>query len=133
MRSRSATKRPPVQYEAAAVPKNERVKDPEHLDRVRAMPCQCSFTHPAECGGWSDEQLKLGHPSEAAHLDNKGWAKEAGDDRVLNICPNHHRKKAYSWHVAGRKRFQEKYGWNAEKHSIALYDETLRLRGKETP
>lgn len=134
MQRHSAKKRQPVPYAAAAVPKGERVRDPEHLDRVRWLPCSCSAMDAEHCGGWPHSWgsgRAVVTLSEAAHVTNKGWG--GGDDTVIALCPNHHRLLACSWHVAGRVRFQKMFGFNAAKLARSLYDETLRLRGKSTP
>lgn len=129
MRARSLTKRQPVAYEAAAVPKGERVRDPEHLAFVRSLPCIARGVDPtAPCGS----RLYQGDvPSEACHDTNKGWT--GGDNETFPGCPWHHDEKGYSWHVAGRVRFQKRFQCNIAKVTLTLYDATLARRGKGTP
>jgi len=136
MARKSATKRQPPRYEAAAVPKGERVRDPEHIERVRGYECACRSTDAEHCGGWRGGfvgfQWVYELPvSEAAHVTNRGWG--GGDNEVIPLCPNHHRLLACSWHVAGRKRFERMFKLSATRLATALYDQTLALRGKVTP
>jgi hypothetical protein len=131
MTRKSATKRQPVAYEAAAIPKGERIRDPAHLDRVRSMICVAAPADMEHCGGWSLYQVQQSTPTEACHVTNQGWG--GGDDETFPACPNHHRLLACSWHVAGRKRFEKMVGASMSKLAAVLYDETLALRGKGTP
>jgi hypothetical protein len=134
MARKSRTKRQPPTYEAAAIPKGERVRDPEHIERVQARMCACSILDGQHCGGWITRWWQPGERtilSEASHVTNKGWG--GGDNEVIPLCPNHHRLLACSWHVAGRRRFERMFGFNAAALAARLYDQTLALRGKATP
>lgn len=55
-----------------------RVEDPDHLARVRALPCVVCGAEP---------------PNEAHHLRGieVGTGKKAGDDRTIPLCLDHHR------------------------------------------
>lgn len=125
---KSTKKRQPVAYEAAAIPKGERVRDEGHLDRLRHTFCACYWVDNGNCGGWRGPNPM---PSEAAHVTNRGWG--GGDDEVIPLCPNHHRLLACSWHVAGRKRFEAMFKISAKALARRLYDQTLASRGKATP
>lgn len=144
MKRKSATKRTPPPQPAAAIPKGERIRDPEHVEIIRRQQCVCAEKD-LRCGGWQPQQRGpwwkpedqfsgfglLIVRSEAAHVTNRGWG--GGDNEVIPLCPNHHRLLACSWHVAGRARFQRMFKFDAAKLAAALYDETLRLRGLATP
>jgi len=133
MARRSKTKRSPDSY-AGTAPKEQRIRDPEHLERVRAMPCVVAplvgLESSRKCGGWNLKQMECAL-NEAAHVTNRGWGGD--DSEVIPLCPNHHRLLACSWHVAGRKRFEAMFGFSAAALARKLYDDTLALRGKATP
>jgi hypothetical protein len=77
-----------------------RVEDPEHLARVRSLPCLI-------CGRT---------PSEAHHIrDGVGVGQKAGDDEAINLCPMHHRLGGFgvAFHHAPRE-FQAKFGTERE-------------------
>ena len=123
LRARSRSKRVPPPMAG----KPTRVRDEAHLERIRDMRCACLGIDPtAECGGWG-----MTGRCEASHVTNRSWG--GGDDEVIPLCPAHHRKCAYSWHVLGRARFGLRYGFSAAKLARALYDETLKSRGLATP
>lgn len=129
MARRSVTKRRPDKYEAAAVPKDERIRDPEHLAFVRSLPCIARGVDAwAPCG---QGPYQGDAPSEACHDTNKGWT--GGDNETFPACSWHHDERAYSWHVAGRARFQKRFKRNIREVCALLYDTTLRTRGLATP
>lgn len=89
-----------------AVPKPQRVRDPDYLDWIRTRPCLL-FLLPGGGCTWGD--------SDPAHVKSRGAG--GGDDTVVPLCRKHHREQ----HQLGVKSFERKYG-------LDLQGEARRLR-----
>lgn len=131
MKAHSVIKRRPEPLEAKHA-KPSRVRDPEHLARVRTMPCLLRGHPDHECDGFT----RYGRRGsviviQAAHVRGKGAF--GGDEQVVPLCEAAHSVGTHSLHALNVPGFNKRWGVNLRKTATALYDETMRLRGKDTP
>ena len=75
-----------------------REKDPDHLDKVRALPCYLS--------GIFEGCMGMVH---AHHIQTKGAF--GGDRQTMPLCAIHHNET----HLRGVRSFAKKYGVDYEK------------------
>lgn len=75
-------------------PKQERIKDADHVRAVRGLPC-------CVCAG---QGLKQRTRTEAHHTRTRGAF--GGDDSVAPLCTRCHKL----WHLLGRKSFKARTG-----------------------
>lgn len=92
-------KRPTPRRKGTPAPriKPGRVEDPEHLTRVRSLPCSV-------CGASA--------PSAAHHIRDRqvGAGQKAGDDEAIPLCHAHHQDSPVAFHVMGLEAWEAQFG-----------------------
>lgn len=103
----------------SAVPKPQRIRDPNYLAYIRTQPCLLAAETPCTCGGWVDTVTK-GYRIEAAHVRSRGAG--GGDDQVVPLCSRHHAEA----HRIGHKSFAKRHGLDLARMAKAIRKDYTR-------
>ena len=73
-----------------------RIKDPEHLKRIRELPCCICGCQPCESHHIRDGQVGMG--------------QKADDTEAISLCPSCHRTGPNAIHRIGTREWERRFG-----------------------